>query len=170
MNYEVSHCESFSSSYFHPFWSLKIMFSNTLSLHSSLNVRDHVSKPYSITGNISMIYTLIFKFLQTSPENKCLDWITTQTSYFNTKKISCFCTDGKISVRINLPLFSTIVPSSIYIHILDGTTVENKGKLILPTSSLHFISIWIEFWFVNKEPKYLKNFNLWCTQKWRVND
>ena len=27
----------------------------------------------------------------------------------NTKKISCFCTDGKISVRINLPLFSTVV-------------------------------------------------------------
>ena len=24
-----------------------------------------------------------------------------------------FCTDGKISVRINLPLFSTVVPSNI---------------------------------------------------------
>ena len=73
--------------------------------------------------------------------------------------ISCFCTDGKISVRINLPLFSTVVPSNICmflscwpfvvittvdnvvittkglqdrnIHILDGMTVENKGKLIL---------------------------------------
>ena len=31
----------------------------------------------------------------------------------NTKKISCFCTDGKISVRINLPLFSTVVPASV---------------------------------------------------------
>ena len=77
----------------------------------------------------------------------------------NTKKISCFCTDGKISVRINLPLFSTVVPASIFmflscrpfvatrpvdnvviatrglqdrnINILAGTTVENKGKLIL---------------------------------------
>ena len=28
-------------------------------------------------------------------------------------KISFFCTDGKISVRINLPLFSTVVPSNI---------------------------------------------------------
>ena len=65
-----------------------------------------------------------------------------------------------ISVKINLPLFSTIVPSSIFmflscrpfivittpvddvvitlkglqdrnINILDGTTVENEGKLIL---------------------------------------
>ena len=26
--------------------------------------------------------------------------------------MSCFCTDGKISVRINLPLFSTVVPSN----------------------------------------------------------
>ena len=58
-------------------------------------------------------------------------------------------------IRINLPLFSTVVPSSICmflscrpfvldnvvittkglqdrnIRILDGTTVENKGKLIL---------------------------------------
>ena len=35
--------------------------------------------------------------------------------------------DNRDLVRINLPLFSTIVPSNI----LDGTTVENKGKLIL---------------------------------------
>ena len=95
-------------------------------------------------------------------------------------KKSCFCTDGKISVRINLPLFSTVLPSSIFmflscrpfvvittltglvgvevtsvswpkglqdrnINILAGTTVENKGKLILtehisqPYSS-HFIT------------------------------
>ena len=32
--------------------------------------------------------------------------------------------------KINLPLFSTVVPSNI-LDILDGTTVENKGKLIL---------------------------------------
>ena len=92
-----------------------------------------------------------------------------------------FLTDGKISVRISLPLFSTVVPASIFmflscrpfvakttlstglvgvevlktevtstptrpvdnvviatkglqdrnINILAGTTVENKGKLIL---------------------------------------
>jgi len=35
----------------------------------------------------------------------------------NTKKISCFCTDGKISVRINLPLFFTVVPSSIFMFL-----------------------------------------------------
>ena len=40
--------------------------------------------------------------------------------------MSCFCADGKILVRINLPLFSTVVPS--------GTTVENKDTLILNVS------------------------------------
>ena len=28
-----------------------------------------------------------------------------------------FCTDGKISVRINLPLFSTVVPSIIFVFL-----------------------------------------------------
>ena len=40
-----------------------ILFSNTLSLRSSLNVRDHASQPYSTTGNIIVLYILIFKFL-----------------------------------------------------------------------------------------------------------
>ena len=39
-----------------------------------------------------------------------------------------------MNVRINLPLFSTVVPAIIliiYINVIAGTTVENKGKLIL---------------------------------------
>ena len=39
------------------------IFSNMFSLHSSLNVRDHVSQPYSTTGNIIVLYILIFKFV-----------------------------------------------------------------------------------------------------------
>ena len=35
---------------------LRILFSNTLSLHSSLHVRDHVSQPYSTTGHIIGLY------------------------------------------------------------------------------------------------------------------
>ena len=34
---------------------LSILFSNTLNLHSSLIVRDHVSQPYSTTGNIIVL-------------------------------------------------------------------------------------------------------------------
>ena len=32
-------------------------------------------------------------------------------------KISCFCTDGKIAVRINLALFSTVVPAIIFVFL-----------------------------------------------------
>ena len=57
-------------SLFGPNIRLRILFSNTLSLHSSLNVRDHASQPYSTTGNIIVLYILIFKFLERSREDK----------------------------------------------------------------------------------------------------
>ena len=44
---------------------------------------------------------------------------------------------GEKAIRINLPLFSTVVPAIIFVFlghilfVLAGTTVENKGKLIL---------------------------------------
>ena len=62
---------------------LRILFSNTLSLHSSLNTRNHVLQTYTTTSNIVVLYLLIFKFLETSREDKTV-W---------TKKItliSCF--------------------------------------------------------------------------------
>ena len=37
---------------------LRILFSNTLSLDSSLDVRGNVSQPYSTTGNIIVLYVL----------------------------------------------------------------------------------------------------------------
>ena len=49
---------------------LRFLFSNTLSLHSFLNVRGHVLQPYSTTGNIIVLYILIFKFLERSREDK----------------------------------------------------------------------------------------------------
>ena len=36
--------------------------STTLSLHSSLNVRDHVSQPYSTTGNTIVLYILMYPY------------------------------------------------------------------------------------------------------------
>jgi hypothetical protein len=42
---------------------LSILFSNTFSMSSSLNVKGHVSHPYKTTGKIIVLYTLIFTFL-----------------------------------------------------------------------------------------------------------
>ena len=62
---KIPHCGGFSTvhslfaSLLGPNIRLRILFSNTLSLHSSPNVRDHVSQPYSTTGNIIVLYILI---------------------------------------------------------------------------------------------------------------
>ena len=51
-----------TSSLLGPNTLLNTLFSNTLSLHSSLNVSDQVSHPHRTTGNIIVLYILIFKF------------------------------------------------------------------------------------------------------------
>jgi len=51
-----------TSSLLRPNNLLSTLFSNTLSLHSSLNVSDQVSHPYKTTGIIIILYILIFIF------------------------------------------------------------------------------------------------------------
>jgi hypothetical protein len=41
---------------------LNLLLLNTLSLRSSLDVRDQVSHPYKTSGKIIVLYILIFKF------------------------------------------------------------------------------------------------------------
>jgi hypothetical protein len=43
---------------------------DTLSLCTSLNVRDQVSHPYKTTGKIKVFYILIFTFLDSRREDK----------------------------------------------------------------------------------------------------
>jgi hypothetical protein len=51
-----------TSSLFGPNILLGKLFSDTLSLCSSLNVRDQVSHPYRTTGKTTVLYILILKF------------------------------------------------------------------------------------------------------------
>ena len=57
-------------------YSVSTLFSNTLSLRSSLSVSDKVSHPYKTTGKIIVLYTLSFKFLESKLEDKrfCTEW------------------------------------------------------------------------------------------------
>jgi hypothetical protein len=46
------------------------LFSNTLSIYSSLTVRDHVSHPYRTTGKIIVLYIPTFPFFDSRPEER----------------------------------------------------------------------------------------------------
>ena len=55
---------------------LSTLFSNTLSQHSSLHVRDQVSQPYKTTYKIIVMCILIFIFLDSKQEDKkILQWM-----------------------------------------------------------------------------------------------
>jgi hypothetical protein len=49
---------------------LNTLFSNTISLCSSLNVRDQVSHPYKTTGKIIVQYISIFTLLDSRLDDK----------------------------------------------------------------------------------------------------
>ena len=59
-----------TSSLLGPNIPLSTLFSNILSLSSSLNVSDQVSYPYKTTGNIIVRYILIFEVLDRKPKDK----------------------------------------------------------------------------------------------------
>jgi hypothetical protein len=55
-------CSFSLPSLFGPNILLSTLFSNTLSLCSSLTVRDHVPRPYKTTGKVTVLYILTFTF------------------------------------------------------------------------------------------------------------
>jgi hypothetical protein len=64
-----------TSSLFGQIFSSVLCFPNTLSLCSSLNIRDLVSHPYRTTGKIVVSYIRIFMFLDSRREDK---WFWTE--------------------------------------------------------------------------------------------
>ena len=62
---------------------LNTIFSNTLSYFSSRNVNDQVSRPYNTTGKIIVLYSLIFKFLDSNQEDKRFITVSNTTCYCN---------------------------------------------------------------------------------------
>jgi hypothetical protein len=71
-----------------PHMILSTLFSNTLSIRSSLIVSDQVSHPYKTTSKIIVLYILIFTFLDSKVEDKtfcteCLASISLLHSVFN---------------------------------------------------------------------------------------
>ena len=65
-----------TSSLLGPNIHLSTLFSNTLSLCSSLKASDQFSHPYKITGKIIVLYTFVFTFLDSKLDDKifCTDW------------------------------------------------------------------------------------------------
>ena len=63
-----------------PKYSLKILFSNTLSLDSSLNARDHVSQPYSTTGTTGILRLKKKTFKEGSTLNPSREFYTSNNS------------------------------------------------------------------------------------------
>ena len=60
---------------------LNTLFSNTVSLRSSINVRDQVSHPCKTTGKIIFLFILIFKFVDSKLEDKrfCTEYPSSST-------------------------------------------------------------------------------------------
>jgi hypothetical protein len=61
-----------TSSHLRPNILLRTLFSNVLSLCSSLNVKGQVSGPYKTTDRIKVFYILTFTFLESRREDKRL--------------------------------------------------------------------------------------------------
>jgi hypothetical protein len=68
MRFSPTSCQSL----FGPNILLSILFSNTLSIGSSLNVRDKVSHPYRTSGKIIILYIVIFTSFDSRREDKRL--------------------------------------------------------------------------------------------------
>jgi hypothetical protein len=88
-NHESPHYVDFypvTSSLLGPDILLSNLFSNTLSLHLSLNVNNRVSHPYKTVGKIVVLYIYIF---DSNLEDKILHWILASIPWLQSA-LTCF--------------------------------------------------------------------------------
>ena len=120
-----------------PIFRLRIPFSNTFSLRYSLKVRNNASQPYSKTGNVIVLYILIFKCLERSREDKSV-WTAIQilhlVMHFNNDKtlniISCYHTGDEHEDLCSCELLLYNIQYNI--PLIDWATItENSSRYLL---------------------------------------
>jgi len=121
-------------SFLGPNFVLGTLFSNTLSLHLSLNVRDQVHTHTKQQANLKVLYTLIFTFLDSKLENKR------------------FCTERQeVFPTLNLLLISSRIEFWFVMVVIKYFNSSTLSKNTLP-----IVMLW--FW------KFLCYFRIWRLQ------
>jgi hypothetical protein len=94
------HYAVLSTSLLGPIIFLRTPFSNTLSLYSSLSVRDQVLHQYKTTGKIIVLYIVLYIFVYQTGIQGILHWMTASIPWVQSFKSNV--QSGNITQEVNL--------------------------------------------------------------------